>query len=79
MVHVTETYRNGLAYVRVGSIEDAEAMLAAGDAGFDVADKGAVKFERSQETLRVARDPERASSRDDLVSAIRADKSGDSP
>jgi hypothetical protein len=40
MQHVGEYYQKGLAYVAVGRIEDAEAMLAAGDRGFDVGARG---------------------------------------
>jgi hypothetical protein len=36
MVHVNELYIHGLAYVRVGRLDDAQAMLDAGDHGFDV-------------------------------------------
>jgi hypothetical protein len=40
MAHVGEYYQKGLAYVAVGRIADAEAMLAAGDRGFDVGTRG---------------------------------------
>jgi hypothetical protein len=35
VVHVDELYYKGLAYARVGRLDDAQAMLAAGDRGFD--------------------------------------------
>ena len=36
MVHVTELYRRGLAYLSVGRVEDAREMLRRGMEGFDV-------------------------------------------
>lgn len=40
MQHAGELYRKGLAYLAVGRIDDAEAMLAAGDQSFDVGARG---------------------------------------
>jgi hypothetical protein len=36
VVHVNELYEHGIAYARAGRLDDAQAMLDAGDKGFDV-------------------------------------------
>ena len=36
VVHVNELYLHGIAYVHAGRLDDAQAMLEAGDHGFDV-------------------------------------------
>lgn len=36
VIHPNELYGQGLAYTRVGRLDDAQAMLEAGDRGFDV-------------------------------------------
>ena len=40
MQHAYEYYQKGLAYLAVGRLADAEAMLAAGDRTFDVGARG---------------------------------------
>jgi hypothetical protein len=72
MAHVKEFYDKGFAYLRVGRVEEARAMLEQGDRGFDVAGRGEhhVEFEGPSRSVRHARTPDAERSRALLVEGL---------
>jgi len=72
MVHVIDFYRKGFEYLRVGRVDDARAMLAHGDAGFDVAGRGEhhVEFEGPSRSVRLADQGDVAKARELLVRGL---------
>ena len=72
MEHVIDFYQKGFAYLRVGRVADARAMLERGDAGFDIAARGEhhVEFEGPSRSVRIADKADTAKARDLLVRGL---------
>jgi hypothetical protein len=72
MEHTLEFYRKGLAYLEAGRSEDARAMLARGDASFDVGARGEqhVRFEGPSRQAPIAGKDVIAKFREALVEGL---------
>jgi hypothetical protein len=70
MLHVTEVFRKGIAYAKVGRVDDAKRMLALGVQGFDSWGRERPEFETPG--IRIQLDDERSArtARQQLVMAI---------
>jgi hypothetical protein len=68
--HVTEVFRKGLAYAKVGRVDDAKRMLALGLQGFDVWSKERPEFETPGIRIQLADERTARATRDQLVMAI---------
>jgi hypothetical protein len=72
MAHTGEFYVKGLFYVGADRVEEAEAMLKAGDEALDVGSKGKghVDMENAPQQVRQGREPQFQQARQALVDAI---------
>jgi hypothetical protein len=72
MLHVTEVFQKGMAYVRVGRIDDAKRMLALGLQGFDVWSKDRPAFETPGVQIRLEDERSARAASRQLANAIEA-------
>jgi hypothetical protein len=79
IVHASELYVKGLAYAKAGRLDDAQAMLAAGDASFDVTADHKVDVNEGRDHYFTGDRGALRWGRDQLVQAIAEAKAAPSP
>ena len=70
MVHVEEIFRKGVAYAKVGRVDDAKRMLSLGLQGFDAWGKERPEFETPGVWIELSDERSARAARDQLVMAI---------
>ena len=78
MEHTGELYMKGIAYLGAKRPDDAEAMLKAGDASFDVGARGEqhIDYKNAPQTLRPTKSRQIDDLREKLVQGLKRQKAG---